>query len=326
MAAVLFLSSYSVIGSTEIAPHHLFALCSLAGLILLMKAVNTGRRAYWYASLVMAALAFCTLEIALVLLLTLAMVAFTERRCWGADWSFVAKSLAVLLATVLALWPAAILRLSFIKGCATMVYLAWSRESPWGDAGFIDTWRDRFFSSPLEWTLVSLGLLMVCARRPGGKERPRVYPAVLFAALMLGATLRVVTLTPRYSLAFVPVLDLLAGLALALALGPVRRPASIAVVALAIAGLYGSAWLQALRHPDNPNPRSPAVVTFIHQNKLENKTVLVPQADLPMLHYYFPGMRLRGYYGQYRPGSDREGVAADAILQPGYPVRAEWIR
>ncbi len=42
--AMLFLASYSVLGSTELAPHQLFALCSLASLILLLKAVATGRR------------------------------------------------------------------------------------------------------------------------------------------------------------------------------------------------------------------------------------------------------------------------------------------
>jgi hypothetical protein len=314
LAAMLFLSSYSVIGSTELAPHQLFALCSLGSLILLLKAAGTGDRRYWYGSIVAAGLAFCTLEIAVVLLLTLAICCFVERDRLRADRGFVAKSLVLFLATVLVIWPAAFLRLSFVKSYAVMAYLAVSRESPWGNVNFLDTWRSRILASPLEWILILLagvGLLWTRSRR--------FYPLVLFATLMLAATLRVLTETPRYSLAFVPVLDLLAGLALVPSLGPLRRPASFAVVALAVAGLYGNAWYQVVHRPHNPNPRSAAVLTFIHQNGLENKAVLAPQADIPTLHYYFPSMRLRGYFGPTPAASDHVDFAADAIMPASKP-------
>jgi hypothetical protein len=68
-----------------------------------------------------------------------------------------------------------------------------------------------------------------------------------------------------------PALDLLAGLTLLPFLGRLRRPASFAVLALAVAGLYGIAWLQVARRSHNSNPRSAAVVTYIHQNALQNK-------------------------------------------------------
>jgi len=309
LAAMLFLSSYSVIGSTELAPHQLFALCSLGCLVLLAKAIATGQPAYWYGCVIAAALAFCTLEVAIVLILTIAICGWVERRRWQADGRFVARSVGAFLATVLIVWPAAILRLSFLKAYAVMAYLAWTREFPWGRAGFIDAWRARIFDSPLEWMLILVGVTICVATR-----RRNIYPVALFAALMLLATLRVVTLTPRYSLAFVPALDLLAGLALVPSLGPWRRPACFAVVTLVIAGLYGNAWFQAARQPHNQNPRSAAVLTYIHQNNLENKAVLAPQSDVPTLHYYFPDIRLRGYFGATPGGTDRSGFAADAVI------------
>ena len=55
-------------------------------------------------------------------------------------------------------------------------------------------------------------------------------------------------------------------------------------------------------------------MTYIHQNKLENKAVLAPQADVPTLHYYFPGMQLRGYFGSTPAAVDRAGFAADAVV------------
>lgn len=317
MAALLFLCSYSVIGSTELAPHQLFALCSLLSLILLLKAVATRRHCYWYGSVVAAGLAFCTLEIAYVLLLTLAICCFVERRQWGADRGFVVKSLALFLATVLLVWPAGWIRLSFLKAYAVLAYLAVSREFP-GNAGLIEIWRDRIFHSPLEWLLILLAVL-VWIRNRLAKGTTSLYPLGVFVALMLIATLPVRTITPRYSLAFVPALDLLAGLALVPSPGPLRRPASFAVVTLAVAGLCGYAWVQAVNQPHNPNPRSAAVLTYIHQNKLENKAVLAPQTDVPTLHYYFPAMRLRGYFGQTPTATDRAAFAEGPIIAAAKP-------
>ena len=64
------------------------------------------------------------------------------------------KSLALFLGTVLVVWPAAILRLSFVKAYAVMAYLALMRECPGARLGFIETWRGRIFDSPLEWMLI----------------------------------------------------------------------------------------------------------------------------------------------------------------------------
>ena len=293
LAALLFLTSYSVLGSTELAPHQLFALCSLASLILLLKAMATGKRRYWYGAIVAAGLAFCTLEVAAALLITLSVCCFFERERWRVDSGFIAQSVALFLATVAVVWPAAFFRLSFVKAYAVMVYHSALREGPWGSASFIETWRNRFLHSPFEWVLIVASVIVWAAHR-----RRNVYPVGLFAALVLVGTVRVLTNTPRYSLAFMPALDLLAGLALVPSIGPLRRPASLAVVTLAVAGLYGNAWYQDVHQPHNPNPRSAAVLTYIHQNELENKAVLAPQADLPTLHYYFPGMRLRAYFGR----------------------------
>jgi hypothetical protein len=87
-------------------------------------------------------------------------------------------------------------------------------------------------------------------------------------------------------------------------------------VALAVAGLYASAWFQIARRPHNSIPRSTAVLTYIHQNALEDKTLLVPQGDIPTLHYYFPGMQLRGYSGMPPPVAVSNGsVIANDLTQ-----------
>ncbi len=158
----------------------------------------------------------------------------------------------------------------------------------------METWRDRILNSPLEWLLILIGVAL-CIQNRSRRSCSDIYPLGLFAALMLVATLGVLTVTPRYSLAFVPALDLLAGLTLVPSLGPLRRPASFAVVALAVAGLYGIAWYQVAHRPHNPNPRSAAVLTYIHQNELENKAVFAPQdrpSDAALLFPWHAAARL----------------------------------
>lgn len=312
--AALFLSSYAVIGSTEVAPHQLFALCALASLILLLKAIETKDRRYWYGAIVAAALGFCTLEIAFVLVATLAICCCIERVRWRVGAAFIAKSVGLFIVIVFVVWPAAIMKLSFLKAYAVLAYEQFYRTGTWGSAGFLDTWSDRVWNSPVEWLLVFMGVAAAIAMR-----KAAVYPIAIFAALMLAANLRVWTLTPRYSLAFVPALDLLAGLTLVPSRGPLRRPASFAFVALAVAALYGNAWLRITHRARNENPRSATVLTFIYRNRLEHKAVLAPQADVPALHYYFPGMRLRGYFSDVPSPADRDGFPADAVISSVAP-------
>ena len=323
-ASTLFLSSYAVAASTELAPHQLFVFCSLCCLFLLAKAVATGRRAYWYGAVFMTALAFCTLEIALVLILTTGICGYLERRQLNADWAFAARSLTLFLATVLVLWPAAILKLSFIKAYLGLAYLALSRETPWGGAGFLETWRSRFLTSPLEWGIILLGFVLYF--RGLRKDRRILYPVLVYALLATAATLRVLSDTPRYSLVLMPELDLFAGLVLAPTIQRLRRPASIAVVSALIIGMYAAAQYRTLAHRPYSNPRSTAVLSFIHQNHLDDKGLLVPQDDLPMIHYYFPATRLRGYFTPSPERSDRLEFKVDAILYRGYPVALELMQ
>lgn len=322
LACALFLSSYSVDRSSELAPHQLFALCLLCSLILLAKAATTGRRPFWYLAVVAAALAFCTLEIAFVLVLTLAICGYLERKRLHMTWPLAARSLLVFVATVLVVWPAAIFKLSFLKAYVFMAYLALFRKAPWGEVGFLETWQSRLLNSPMEWTLVLLSVVLFCRYRALADRRV-AYPMLILILLMIAATLHVSTNTARYSLLFMPALDLFAAFTLSGVLASWRRQAGNVAVALLSIGLFATACYELPARPSNPNPRPSAVLSFVRVNKLDDKALLVPQADLPMIHYYFPKTRLRGYYDVRPSPPDLVSFAADAILYPGYPIRFE---
>jgi len=318
-SSLLFLSSGKVAGSTELAPQHLFALLSSLFLFLLMKFAAGGRRAYWYAAVVSAGLAFCTLEVAFVLIVTLVICAYVERRRLDAGWRLAGNSLAVFFATVLVVWPAAIYKLSFVKGYLFMAYLALFRKSPWGNQGFFEIWGHRLLDSPLEWAAILAGLF-VYFRNLSQSEKHRTYPVLVYAALMLAATARVLSSSPRYSLLFMPALDIFAALTLMPLLAAAPRRVVYAALALFCAAFGIGEYRESARHP-NPDPRSAAILNYIRENRLEEKTLLVPQEDLPMIHYYFPRTRLRGYYDE-NPGPS----GMDGILYRGYPVRMESAR
>jgi hypothetical protein len=72
-------------------------------------------------------------------------------------------------------------------------------------------------------------------------------------------------------------------------------------------GLLGIDEYRLFNRNRNQDPRPPAVLKYIRDNRLEEKTLLVPQADLPMIHYYFPRTHLVG-------NNDKS---------PSYPVRVE---
>jgi hypothetical protein len=323
LSGTLLASSYSLTGSRELAPHQLFAFCSLSSLLLLAKAIHTGRRMYWYGAVIAAAATFCTLEIGLGLLLVLGICGYLERLRLRADLSFWLRSSVLFAATVFLMWPAAILKLSFIKGYLGLAYLALSRTAPWGNAGFLATWRTRLLGSPVEWAMVALTLVLY-VRASKVSDRV-VYPILMYATLMIGITLRVTTETPRYALAFIPELDLFAGLVLAPYIQRLRRPACLAVLAALIIGAYASAQLQSRTHDTLVNPRSTAVLSFLHRDHLGDKAMVVPENDLPTVHYYFPKANLRSYYAHDPVPADQAGFHADAILYRGYPVRIEAV-
>jgi hypothetical protein len=302
--SLLFISGASA--STELAPHHLFALFSACFLFLLMKFVAGGKRNYWYAAVLLAALAFCTLEVAFVLIITLGICGFVERRRAGLSWRVVGESFALFLTTVLVVWPAAIYKLSFLKGYLFMAYLALFRKSPWGTEGFFEVWGRRALDSPLEWTAILASLILYFRRR--GENR-RSYPILVYAALMLAATARVLTSLPRYSLLFTPALDVFA--ALVLFMSPRRIVLAAMAILCVLLGVDKSLRIRA------QDPRPPAILNYIRENGLGEKTLQVPQEDLPMIHYYFPRMLLHGYINQNPPSS------SSASLYRGYPVRIQ---
>jgi hypothetical protein len=303
LAGCLYLFSPAAVRTAgAVMPHTLFVLLYLAAVLLLGKFRETGRLACWWGAVAVTGLALCTLEVGLVLVATLAACCWLERKGVFAGWAprrwacFLAQSAGVLLGVVLLVWPAALWKLSLLKACLFMAYLSAKRESAWGEVGFFDSWRQRLLGAPVEWGLVALAVaIWVCVPR---RRVRAALPALVFGGLMLASVLRVVSTYPRYTVTYLPALELFASLVLAAALMRLRPVPRYALLAAACLALLATSGSQLRRIQEPPREQAWALIDFVGAQGPENRRILVPQELVPVLHYYFPKTAISGYQGE----------------------------
>ncbi len=315
MATVMYGWGHAVARTTELAPHQMFAVFCLASLIAAALVVKTGNIRYWYTSVIFAALAFCTLEVSFVLIATLLIFAWQERHCLKLDLRLAARTVILFLGTVLVIYPASLLKLSFIKAYAFMLYLALFRKGAWGGTTFSETWRLRLENAPFEWLLVITGLILFVVDRRSETSR---YSRILlyFSVLMILFTLSVLTGDPRYLLPFLPVLAVFAAWSIGswVQRWPARKQALAAIFVCAL--MFANTNLYVARHPVTTNLRAFALLASLRQHHLEQSTIILWQQLLPMVHYYDPHTKLKGYTDVDSLRALVETTKADAIIYP----------
>lgn len=295
LASAMFLWSPMNLETSEIAPHLMFVLWYICALMLLARVALHGSRRAFYVATVLAALAFCTLEVAFVLILVVAAVAWWKRADLRADLRLIRNSVLLFVGTVLLVWPTAILKLNFAKAYLVMAYLAVFRKGAWGDVTLGQTWSRRLEMTPVELILIAIGLVLLFIVLPR-RERTAAMPFLLFGVLMFLATLRVYSVIARYMTPFLPAFDVIAGWALASAFLRLKKPAAV-YAAVAVTGvlLLWNAQQRLASIDREAHPADFATINALRAKGLGDKAVLVPRTDIPMIHYYFPRMQAEGY-------------------------------
>ena len=320
LGAFLFLWHFAIVRSLELAPHQWFAGSVIAALLFLMKIWRDPLRSrvWWAGALIMSAVAFCLLEVAFALILTLMVCAWMLRAPLKLDLRFAAMSAAIFLGTVLILWPAAVLKFAFVKSYLFMAYLAVFRRGAWGNNVSIpETWWLRIETAPVLWILFAGSVILYFRDR---KKLAFLAPPLVFSAFMFLAIFRVNTDLYRY------VIPLLPGIVLAPAFGfatiasawtgKVRAGSVAAICAL----IFITTWPFARSAMPAPNWHAGGAIALIREHAAAGKPLLVPHSDLPMLHYYFPGLRFETYYDE--PAMRRildSGTVAGAISEGDSP-------
>jgi hypothetical protein len=296
LASLLFLWSPAVIKTTELAPHLLFVAVGLAALFATAKFRDTGKQSHWYTALALCGVAFCTMELTFALIATVLICGHLEReRLLGSDWlGLLWRSLAAFVAPVLLLWPAGLYKLNFIKSYLFMAYLAVFRKGAWGDITFAQAWWYRFKTMPIEWAALALALILFFRWRDlPGRRQMSVF--LIFGAIMLAAVFRVNSLGIRYVLPYFPALMVFTGCVLASAMERLKPPARWTLVLLLAALVFLDTARQVNARPPEPDRQALARLDAIRDPRWQGKTLLVPQDDLPTLHYYFQDIKFRGY-------------------------------
>jgi hypothetical protein len=321
LGPVLYLWSFPVIRTTELAPHQLFAVCVAVALLPLAKMFGTSgfARRNWYAAVIGTAFAFCVLEVAFALVLTVLICGYIARERLKPDLALAVRSIVLFLATVLVIWPAAVFRLSFIKAYFFMAYLAVVRPGAWGkNISIGETWRLRFVNSPLPWLLLAAGLVFFLNDRA---RTSVLIPFAIFSAFMFLAILPTNTDAPRYVLPLLPGVVLFAAFSAGLIAEQWRPPLRVAAVLLMCAAMFTTSWPRVRAGMPAENRKAEVMLTLVSENGLAPKTLLVPHEDIPMIHYYFPASHCKTYYDESAiPDAVRTG-RIDGVIYRGDPPR-----
>lgn len=320
LAAALVGWTPTTLVTMEVAPHVLFSVLCLACLFCIARLRLTGERRLWYAALVLAGIAFCTMAITFALVMTLMILAWTERRLLQWNRGVLLRSLGAFLLPVLLLWPGGLLKLTFLKSYMAMVYLAVFRPGAWGDITFAQTWINRFLISPVDWILLAAAVLLFLVR-PQLPARRVAMPFLLFGVVMLFAVARVNAPGPRYMIPFFPPLLVFAGWIIGSAVASLSNAARLGALASLLALIAWNTQSHTRTEPVPLNQHTVAVLDTIRRNGWSERRLLVPQDYIPFLHYYFPTARLRGYLNAEDLERDLERGGHDVLIEPGFPVR-----
>jgi hypothetical protein len=318
ITTALVIWNFAATRSSEIAPHQLYAFTAVTSLMLLSLAILKEDRRSWYLSVAFAALAFLTLEIAFTLAITLLIVAWIERRALGMNRAMLAKSVALFLGIVFVLWPASVLRFSFLKAYFSLAYISVLRK-PWGDTTLADSWLMRLGHSPVQWGLTALAIILFFAR-PKLPVRRLALPFLLGGGVTLAVMARVANDTSRYDLPYAQAFAFFTGLVLTAVLYDFKPLARYGALAGIAAGCLATTWLamQSTREIE-PSPVT-QVLEAVRQDGLCSARILAPQDLVPVLHYYFPETRLRAYREDEPTPEDLGAAVYDAVIQPGDQV------
>ena len=300
LASFLFLFSDPDVGTaSQITPHIPYVFFTTLSLLLFARFLQTGRFAWWHAALAACAFAFCSIEYAILLLITFAICLWIFReRLFGNCTRpqlvrFATRSIILFFGILLLLWPIGLLELSAIKSYFYIGYLALLRKGSFGTEPFYMIWWHRVVASPLEYGLAVVCGLFAAVRWRRLSSTGALLPFLIYAALMLLTTLKNTSLNPTYVSSILPAMAVVSGIVLAAWLGrlpaaPKAVMATILLVLIAIGGVWHLVDQQRRAHDFNLNQ---VLVENVRQSG-SIAAIVVPYEYMPTISYYFPQMKV----------------------------------
>ena len=301
VASFLYLFGQASISTAAIISAHApYVFFSALTLLLFAGYLQTGSPRLWYFFVAAFTCAFCSIDYAILLLVTAVICLFVFRKTRLPTRSVVLRSVLLFFGLLVILWPMGLFKLTALKGYFYIAYLAMQRKGSYGDYGPFTIWWQRFNAAPVEYSidLLSLaGIFALWRRQEVRQYRALLLPCMLYALFMLLTTLKNTSLNPTYVSSILPPLAVVSGTALAALAG--RSPTAVRAMVtgvLLLATVLGGYQLILRKENDVPGPNADAqIMSQIRAASLTRSVMVVPFEILPPLSYYFPGMQLHPY-------------------------------
>ncbi len=175
----------NILSATTLTPHPMYAVTSLATLWMLSRYLRSHERKDWYFSLVLLAMAFLSIEYAVLLAATFVLSLFTLRKSFPVIQrpmlGFVARSVGILVLVIAICWLGGIVKFTIIKNYLFFTYFTIVRGSEYGGSA-LSAWRDRFVMEPILWSIAVISLVYAFTRL---RDKRHLLPFVIYPILLV---------------------------------------------------------------------------------------------------------------------------------------------
>ncbi len=311
--------------SIQITPHSMFLFFAVFNLLLMGKILESEdirkNRLYLFTLFIGLSLSFLVLENAPFLFATYLFCLVWQREIFLKNTFNQRISLPLwynfllFLLLLLLCWPGGLLKLTIIKNYLFFAHHALKRADYQGVIGFLEIWEKLLARSPLELAVIlmtPLAALYVILIQ----KKKFLVPFIFFAFLIIVSNTlnKSIIISPKYISAALPALYLAAGIIVAHVFAGRQRSAYIlSLIFLLLIALNNYAFFQKNKNlytQDEEVCITNTFLTYLRNNNIPEKVLLLPNYAIPAVNFYFRAYQLHAY-----DGKDGDRKIADRFTQ-----------
>jgi hypothetical protein len=319
VAAVMFLlNRTTLITAVSITQHIFFEVLSVIALLALAIYFQTRNVRWWYASVVLLAIAFASVEIAIVLmgamLMSVIVVHWGEWRTLGA---LVGKGALWLLGALALVWPKGLFELDVIKGYLYLAYIAIYRKT-FSPIGPFDLWGFKIRTYPLEFVLPLVAVLAGLWLWRKSDVRNPLLPFLTYVVMFTAVTMVITAPYAYYHGSLLAAAAIVTGVVygeLWRKTGPALRIAGFAVILASLTFLDIGYYREAKQINEQPS-FTRQVLNYL-DSASTNGPMYVHYVLVPPLHFYRQELVTVGYDADWtvqRLASEAMAAAPSRVL------------
>ena len=304
-AALTFLMNRTaLVTSTNVTQHVMFGVMAALTLFPLALYCRTKERRWWYLTTAALGVAFSTVETSFVLvaavLFVLGITGF--RSGWKSIAPLLWRGILIFLTAILVVWPKGVLMLGGLKGYIYLGYVALVKKT-FTPIGPVALWTFKIRTYPEEFVIPLLSLIAATIGWSRLTGRQAVLPYLTYAWMFLGVTMIITAPYTYYHDSLLLSCAVITGVVF----GELWRRNILA------AGLLSAILAVSLVAMDVRYYRETVEVRSGHDSRIEllsylksdsrKKTLYVPYALVPTLHFYMPDLTTVGYDEGWTPSA-----------------------